>query len=412
MARVSRVFGGFADPARRPKWIIITVVVLVVLGGALTSTFMVTTNTRFCENACHKVQDDTVKAYTHSVHSKVDCVTCHLPVGGNPLTFVSHEIGSLREVAETLTNTYTLPQNKNDEVALTMPAKQCTQCHDMSKSTATLTPRAVVLHQVHTINQIACTICHNRVAHNEDFPLTLVDPTGAKNQKHPDFMTMPACFRCHTQEPVKGAPAGRCTMCHAPGSTSTPTSHESADFAKSGHAMLASKEESRAPWLTAKEASATARGAAQSATGAAAQSATQTGAGESSPYANGLALKKVAQVNTCSTCHAKSFCTDCHGLEMPHPASFKKKTHGQLGIAKPQVCQKCHGSGRFCSDCHHGTELNAKLSSSRTWLQQHSRVADLSKQAGCIQPGGCHSSVYCADCHANGGKLPAGAPPL
>jgi len=400
--RLRRVFGGFADPARRTKWIIVSFTVLILLIAASIPVFAVTTSTGFCENACHKVQDDTITAYQHSVHSKVACVACHLPVGRNPLTFAAHEISSLKEVGEALTNNYSLPLNKNDYVALTMPSVQCTQCHDLSKNSGTTNPRVIVLHQIHTAKGVACTICHNRVGHNEDFALKLTDPSGAKNQKHTDFMTMPACFRCHTQEPVKDAPSGKCTRCHDRGSAHAPTNHQSADFLQSEHGKLASAEESRVPWLNAKEPTSTAQGTAR-----------VQANGADSQYSDGEALKKVSQVNTCSTCHAKSFCTDCHGLQMPHPTGFRA-THAKSSAASEPVCAKCHGSGaNSCSDCHHGTEIGYKIDPSRTWLQQHSDATGLASEADCARPGGCHSSpAYCADCHANHGTMPPGAPPL
>ena len=47
-----------------------------------------------------------------------------------------------------------------------------------------------------------CTMCHNRIAHNEDFTLTLKDPgTGEPNRKHEEFMSMTACF---LPKPVTG----------------------------------------------------------------------------------------------------------------------------------------------------------------------------------------------------------------
>jgi hypothetical protein len=72
------------------------------------------------------------------------------------------------------------------------------------------------------------------------------------------------------------------------------------------------------------------------------------------------------QSNFCNDCHQQSFCTDCHeggggradrgrsrrGEAMPegHEPGFVA-TH-QLKAHDPRSCNRCHDSGRFCSDCH------------------------------------------------------------
>ncbi len=52
----------------------------------------------------------------------------------------------------------------------------------------------------------------------------------------------------------------------------------------------------------------------------------------------------------CEGCHDIQKCTECHGLEMPHPADWKQK-HPREGFVNKQVCWRCHDK-RFCRECH------------------------------------------------------------
>ncbi len=117
---------------------------------------------------------------------------------------------------QTISGSYTLPLNAESEVALTMKESQCTQCHSPATRNVTPSPGIKIDHKTHADKAIACTLCHNRTAHVEDFPLTLKNPDGSPSEKHADFMTMTACFRCHGQEPKAPAP-GACEACHTPG---------------------------------------------------------------------------------------------------------------------------------------------------------------------------------------------------
>ena len=196
MAKLGISFNGFKDPILRPRYIIWTIVVVIVFAAVMIPVLGVTSTRWFCSSACHKVQDDTIKAYQHSTHSNISCMACHMPVNANPVIFLIHKAEALGELIQTVTNNYELPLNAESEVALTMKEVQCTQCHDPSKRKINPTTGMKIDHAVHTENKIACPICHNRIAHNEDFVLTLRDPkSGELNKKHENFMEMTACFR-------------------------------------------------------------------------------------------------------------------------------------------------------------------------------------------------------------------------
>ena len=402
MARARISLGGYLDPLRRPRWIVWTIVAVVVIAAVMVPVLGITSTRWFCSEGCHKVQDDTIESYQHSSHSEISCMACHMPVNANPVIFLMHKAEALGELAQTVTNNYELPLNKDDEVALTMKSGQCTQCHNEARRKVTPDAGLKIDHAIHAEKGVNCTICHNRIAHNENFTPKLIDPkTRSLNQKHANFMTMTACFRCHTQEVKKGSPPGQCFVCHTPEFTLLPASHQDPNFFPKGHGQLASAEESRAPWMNASDVGTETETAVE-----------RTSENAVKSESLGEDLPKVEGVNLCSTCHARAFCTDCHGVPMPHPSDFVTK-HGPIGRANPQVCAKCHGFNvDFCGNCHHGTHLGYKMNPKQTWKQQHPLAVNQVGAAGCIQPGGCHSPTYCAICHANGGTLPSGAPPF
>ncbi len=381
MPRIS--LAGFKDPVRRPRYLILTFVAVVVLAAVMIVALGVTSTRWFCSEGCHKVQDDTITAYKHSSHSRVSCMACHMPVGSSPVTFILHKAEALGELYLTVTNSYELPLNGESEVALTMASTQCTQCHNLSKRPVTPDPGLVIDHDVHAENKVNCTICHNRIAHKEDFVPTLLDPnTGKRNSRHEDFMSMTACFRCHTQgaESPSGIKApGRCDACHTPEFQLKPPSHLAKGFFPEGHAKLAAKEYERAAEAQAEISSGTAPA-------------------EGGESGEAVELAPVASINECLTCHAQKFCDDCHGLQMPHPADFKKG-HGALGKKKPEVCANCHGNAdQFCDECHHGTSLDFKYDTNVTWRKQHPQAVQQVGAQACFE---CHAPTYCAQCHVN-----------
>lgn len=382
---MNSLIAGFADPVRRPRYII-TIGLGVLMLALFAITALGVTSTRwFCANACHKVQDDTIEAYNHSAHSQISCMACHGNVDGNPVKFVAHKAEALGELYLAVTNKYELPLNANSEVSAEMPSEQCTQCHTTQRR---ITPSEGIIidHAAHAKRGINCTTCHNRVAHNEDFTLKLKDPkTGKRNTKHVDNMTMTACFRCHGQEEGSRAP-GQCELCHPKNFQLKPASHFQPGFytkggESGGHAKLALADEKRVA------ANKVAEGENSSGEGVAK-------AGEELPSANSISY--------CGTCHDKSkFCVNCHGVVMPHPKNFVNR-HGDVGKKSPQVCANCHAKGQvakaggtqFCNNCHHkGSDPN------KSWISQHYVFVRQQGANACFR---CHKTTYCAKCHVNG----------
>jgi hypothetical protein len=99
----------------------------------------------------------------------------------------------------------------------------------------------------------------------------------------------------------------------------------------------------------------------------------------------------------CELCHEAAFCTDCHGLEMPHPEGWAKGATGHAVFAEAdrEVCTRCHREKPdFCSMCHHEAFDPAK----GTWVKQHFLEVRNRGTAFCFE---CHLALFCADCHAS-----------
>jgi hypothetical protein len=354
---------GFRDPVRRPRYILWTVVYLLVGALFIVGAFAGSSTTWFCANGCHKVQDDTIEAYYRSAHNKVSCMSCHEPADADPITFAFLKTKALGELVLTVTNNYHLPLNAESELSQDehhFPSAQCTQCHSQNR-TVTPSEGIIIDHAVHAENEINCTICHNRTAHVEDFDLVLKDPkSGELNRPHEDFMRMEGCFRCHSvsgEESEKGFEApGACTACHPSDFKLVPVSHEETSFYTLGG-------DSSGHWKMREE-----------------------------------------RPEYCKMCHdEKTFCVDCHGIEMPHPDGFTED-HGTEGKTISKVCARCHAKGElakgagleFCNVCHHkGSDQT------RAWLPQHFEVVRATGAQACFE---CHDPTYCARCHVRSSR--------
>ncbi len=371
----------FRDPVRRPRAIIWTGIGLMGLIAFILVAIPVTSSYTFCAHVCHCIQDDALAAYADSPHAKVSCVACHIPSQADPVTFMYHKIKAGVEGGyQRVTNTFVLPINPESAVAAEMPAGQCTQCHT---STREATPRRglIINHAVHAEENVACTSCHNRVAHPERAQLTL-----AKNEHHEDWLSMDGCFRCHSLEAKAKAP-GRCNACHEADFKLVPPSHETTSwynaFGESkGHAAAAHEVEKRV-------------------------AAAEKAEGEKKPAEKAEGEEKeelmpMAEVDTCKTCHKSDFCSGCHGTEMPHSAEFKKD-HSKQAKAAPASCGKCHARSAaeakslgYCDACHH-----PKSTPGASWTEEHKTVVKASDAKECFT---CHEEQQCSYCHVRGSK--------
>lgn len=93
---------------------------------------------------------------------------------------------------------------------------------------------------------------------------------------------------------------------------------------------------------------------------------------------------------SCMTCHPENYCVDCHGLVLPHPATFGRE-HGSASLAPEADCEGCHRSTRFCDACH-GTEMPHP----EGFLEVHSTEAGSLENPACTR---CHAPEDCVACH-------------
>ncbi len=296
---MSNLFAGFRDPARRPRFIIWSVIVVMV--GIILWAFMLvgTCAPWFCETPCHIVHDDNTLAYNVSTHSKITCVACHEPVNANPIQFTILKIFVIPDLYSTVTKTFELPMNSNDETALSMKSTQCTQCHNMDNRIVSSSPGIIIDHKAHTSRGIQCTFCHNRVAHPEENVTFILN----RDRKHENWMKMTACFRCHSQEPGSKI-AGTCPTCHPKTFNLIPASHEATNWFNPGHQPFGH--------------SAAARVAADvAAVGKALELHSEQGEVEKPLSEVEPKSDSSAAINLCFTCHQQTFCDACHSKLRP-----------------------------------------------------------------------------------------------
>lgn len=402
---------GFKDPVRRPRYLIWSAVAIVSVLMVMMVALGATSSYWFCGGFCHSVQLDPVVAYDGSSHNMVACISCHLPVNADPVTFLYHKAhAGIVGAYELATKTYHVPLNPVSHLALDgahMGSEQCTQCHSENRL---ITPSKGILidHEVHEEKHVHCTACHNRVAHPEaGLEITMVDPeTGEPAALHADFMTMTACFRCHTltDESPSGdeykAP-GECAVCHSASFDLKPANHKEEGFYPKGHAQLANMEVDHA---TGRPAESVRKPVVHGAS----EEATAEAGGSYAPSSGDdhvLHLADVSSIDYCSTCHiVGTFCVDCHGVEMPHPEGFLTG-HGEAGKQQADSCAMCHaGEGRpveavgteFCNACHHKTADPAQ-----PWIPQHMGAVREGGAQACFE---CHNPTYCAACHVRSGQ--------
>ena len=416
---ISRLIETFRNPVTRPRGLIWLGALLTFLMFFIAVAVGATTSYWFCASVCHKVQDDSIASYHNSSHAKVSCVSCHMPAGADPVTFLLHKVEALAELPPTITNTFELPLNPYSAAALSsykFPDTQCTQCHNLANLKVTPSPGIIINHEIHTANAVTCTMCHNRTAHNEDgAPPQLIDPiTGEVSEGHFDFMKMTSCYRCHDME--DGAVAtGDCYACHTADFNLVPASHNVEGFVRRPHADAALYQHEEV--LKAIEHFGLA-GEPDAASKKAQVAALEEGDHTHGKFPDGLPLAPPSAINDCYTCHKKSFCFDCHGMDMPHPAQFLRPAnitdadgHPQMSKdeEKAEKCVMCHGieaETLFCTNCHHGAESNWTFDKASDWASVQHAVAVGTTGVG-ICTKSCHTAQFCVDCHTSKNVIPA-----
>lgn len=220
-------------------------------------------------------------------------------------------------------------------------------------------PKDEGAHGVGSVSSENCLQCHdpNRKA-TSGFRILIDHAEHAKRNKtclschaktaHPDAIRgkalslMDQCFACHgTAEQPKAS--ADCRVCHPRDYKLLPVSHKPATWKLGGHGKIATIDRGQ-----------------------------------------------------CGLCHEARFCTNCHGVAMPHPAGWAKgQPAGHAAVAEQnrQVCARCHKEKPdLCSMCHHrGWEPKKG-----PWITQHPLMVEQRGAAFCMQ---CHVATFCTECH-------------
>jgi hypothetical protein len=113
---------------------------------------------------------------------------------------------------------------------------------------------------------------------------------------------------------------------------------------------------------------------------------------------------------TCSGCHERAFCSDCHdgeaaGQRRFHPPNFVER-HPSDAYRRQQECSTCHNPEAFCKACHQSVGLKSQgrlgvafHSAQPLWLLQHGRAA----RQGMESCTSCHVQRDCMRCHSTTG---------
>jgi hypothetical protein len=284
--------------------------------------------------SCHEMQP-AVATWRVSPHAEVGCYSCH----GTPRPWYGAPLS--------LVERWTL-------VARDMRARQAglgsSEATGSDNATSTASP----------IPDAACMQCHdpNRRRATSRYGLVIKHAEHAARNKscvschlwsaHPDpkagraTLMMAQCYNCHGQ-PAYPKASAECTVCHVKDMDLKPETHKTGE------------------WRTA----------------------------------HGKAAK--VDRKQCAMCHAEKFCTDCHGLEMPHPLGWARGASGHAVVAKQDrsTCAKCHvGDANLCTMCHHQGYDDKK----GPWVGQHKFKVRETGAAFCFK---CHDATYCIRCHTS-----------
>ncbi|RJQ54655.1 MAG: hypothetical protein C4521_03930 [Actinobacteria bacterium] len=216
--------------------------------------------------------------------------------------------------------------------------ERCVECH-RDILTKTITSRGLRMqHRAVQDENWSCTKCHPKTGHNWT------------NAPTPGY-SMDMCLECHTPNTQD---LQLCNTCHV----------------EKGRAGPRERVASTTPWRVTH--------------------------GPNWRQAHGM-----GNLKTCQSCHAATFCTTCHNMELPHPPSFRAQ-HGSEVKARPtgaQDCYQCH-KGRTCENCH-GIDMPHPAG----FIKKHSRVVKRYGEAVCVR---CHSKASCESCHT--GHIHPGVP--
>ncbi len=309
---------GSSKKTKRPslKTIILSIVVLAVVALAIlliiVTTYSEESQEIFCKT-CHVIRDE-FDALKDSPHKDVPCLSCHSDPG--ILGFSSRMISGLQNALSYTFESYEEP------IVSEVSNEACLTCHSDIKRGLAINNAIQVSHKEFLAAGYKCSDCHNTVAHGDSIA-------------QPKMPHMDKCTACHNN---KDAPT-TCDLCH----------------------MKEMKREVRAsgPWaITHGSTWERTHGMGNLTTciichetEKCAKCHIEMPHPESWPYIHGDKAKNVSKEDDCYNCHVKSFCKDCHRVEMPHPTGFLPEHPKVVQKEGDEICYNCHVKGD-CRACH------------------------------------------------------------
>jgi hypothetical protein len=220
----------------------------------------------------------------------------------------------------------------------------CVDCHDDVDRGLAADGALSFRHDEHFLTGVTeCIACHPAASHEPE----LADQPPGTPPELTARPTMDRCITCHGLTEIAVAP-GDCVSCHVTEVDPEPPSHLVEAWLGRGHADAA-----------------------------------------------------LDDAFSCQMCHEPPMCESCHGLPMPHPATFDERPHAELAYALDlAACTDCHERapelpGRdSCGSCHH-PDGDPDLA----WREAHPEVV---RDAGGSPCFACHDPVTCATCHLTG----------
>ncbi len=358
-----------------PRWQIVAAACVIGLvgGGMGVALTRYTTHARgFCLS-CHQYQRIGFEGQSKLHPDSVVCADCHREGHGILPTRFSADSGNVRV--------------------------KCLHCHEDIASDEQVgyqynVHEIRITHASHLARPgTTCTTCHYNVAHD-------------RREQPTNRPTMEGCFRCHDAE------SQDCTTCHPQGSLRAPENGSAIEPDTCGTCHL--------DWETrAHEV-----GGVQFRHGPHLAGGLRCEQCHSNKSQHGeLAISKqscsqechqrlplshmeswlqrhgpdfTARARDCAGCHEARFCRACHGLDMPHPETWRDE-HARAAQDE-QTCARCHERDS-CQACH---QTARPASHTADWADRHQHA----RPEDCAQ---CHQQSFCTGCHA--GKKPTSHAP-
>lgn len=336
----------------------------------------------FC-GLCHMMKPE-LYTWQASSHSKVACVTCHVPPGID--NYLKFNLNMVKEFVLAVTGTYTSPIRMMGAI----PSESCKECHNMDNRRTTVSGDLIIPHDLHEKKGIACAKCHKGIAHGNilERRVTYSSDYGRWNEAVGKSMMsdnkfvapdMDTCMRCHKLKRVSLS----CETCHT--TVMIPQDHQDKDFKYGKHGKIASKDlvycNNCHQYMTEVQVE---------------------GLKELPKFLEVLKKDQGAiPVTPATYAKANTFCKDCHSKRPPsHKVDLFMMNHGELASKDKTKCSTCHNlnyvgnsaaSQVSCNSCHPSSHQPG-------WKDRHPVhiPPNVKVDQNCYT---CHNKETCIGCH-------------